>query len=62
MDMIISLVLLCIVLGIAYWIVQQIPGFPGNWIVNVVFGLIAMLLVIGIFTGSFPVLRLNLPR
>jgi hypothetical protein len=57
MDIIFNLIVLCVVFGIAYWIIQQIPGFPGNWIVNVVFGLIAMLLILGLITGGIPTIR-----
>ena len=54
MNLIVTLVVLAIVLGIAWWIVSRIPGVGGHWIVQVIFGLVALLIVLGIFTGSFP--------
>lgn len=46
-GLLIGLIVLCLVLGIAYWIVGQIPlPQPFRWIVLVVFGLIALLLVL----------------
>lgn len=59
MDLIVTLVVLCIVFGIAFWIVQRIPGLGGSWIVQVVFGLVALLLVISIFSGNFPPFRIR---
>lgn len=59
MDLIVTLVVYAIVLGIAYWILTKIPGFPGNWIVQVIFGLVCLLIVIGLFTGSMPLVRLK---
>ena len=60
MDLILTLVVLAIVLGIAWWIVSRIPGVGGHWIVQVIFGLVALLFVLGLFTGTvprFPILR-----
>ena len=59
MNLIVTLVVLCIVLGIAWWIVSRIPGIGGSWIVQVVFGLVALLIVLGLFTGTVPNIRLQ---
>jgi hypothetical protein len=54
MNLILTLVVLAVVLGIAWWIVSRIPGVGGSWIVQVIFGLVALLVVLGLFTGGFP--------
>jgi heme A synthase len=59
MDLIVTLVVYAIVLGIAYWIITKIPNFATNWIVQVIFGLVCLLIVIGIFTGKMPLVKLR---
>lgn len=45
-SLLIGLIVLCLVVGIAFWIIQQIPlPQPMRWIVYVVFGLICLLAV-----------------
>ena len=58
-GLIVTLVIIAVVLGIAWWIVTQIPAFGGgaNWIVRVIFGVICLLLVIALFTGKIPVMH-----
>ena len=60
-SLIVTLVVIAIVLGIAWWIVTQIPAFGGgtHWIVRVAFGLICLLLVIALFTGNIPVIKVG---
>ena len=58
-GLIVTLVVIAIVLGIAWWIITKIPAFGGgnNWIVQVIFGVICLLLVIALFTGNIPVVK-----
>lgn len=58
-GLIVTLVVIAIVLGIAWWIIMKIPAFSGgsNWIVQVVFGVICLLLVIALFTGNIPIVK-----
>ncbi len=56
-GLVVTIVVIAFVLGIAYWIVQKIPGFAGNWIVQVAFGIVCLLLVIALFTGNLPPIR-----
>lgn len=46
-GLLVGLIILCLVLGIAWWILQQIPMAPPmRMVVAVVFGLIALVLVL----------------
>jgi hypothetical protein len=58
-GLIVTLVIIAIVLGIAWWIVIQIPLFAGgaNWILRVAFGLICLLIVIALVAGKIPVIK-----
>lgn len=53
-NLIVTLVIFAILLGIAWWIITKIPaiGPSPNWIVQVIFGLVCLLIVIGIFFGG----------
>ena len=55
-GLLVSLIILCLVIGIAYWIIQQIPlPPPARWIVLVVFGLICLLIVLNYLPmGALP--------
>jgi hypothetical protein len=54
-SLLIGLIVLCLVVGIAWWIVGQIPiPQPMRWVVTVVFGLIVLLLVLNYLPISIP--------
>lgn len=54
-DLLVGLIILCLVLGIAYWIIQQIPlPPPMRWVVLVVFGLVALLMVLNYMPIDLP--------
>lgn len=55
-SLLIGLIILCLVVGIAYWIIQQIPlPQPMRWVVYVVFGLIVLLVVLNYLpAGALP--------
>ena len=54
-SLLIGLIVLCLVVGIAWWIVGQIPiPQPMRWVVTVVFGLIVLLLVLNYLPSSIP--------
>lgn len=55
-SLLIGLIVLCLVVGIAWWIINQIPiPQPMRWVVTVVFGLIVLLIVLNY-------VPINLPR
>ncbi len=60
-SLIVTLVVLAIVLGIAWWIVTRIPAFGGdkNWMVQVAFGLVCLLVVIALFAGKLPLIKIG---
>jgi len=61
MNLILTLVVVVLIFGIAWWAISQIPlPQPGPMVVRVVFALIAIMLLIGMFTGGVPLLNLNL--
>jgi hypothetical protein len=55
-GLLVGLIILCLVVGIAYWIIQQIPlPPPMRWVVLVVFGLIVLLMVLNYLpVGALP--------
>ncbi len=58
LALLINLILICVILGILWWILTLIPiPPPMTWIVRVVFALICLLLVLSLLTGSwsFPI-------
>jgi hypothetical protein len=51
-QLLIWLIVLCVVVGIAYWIISQIPlPAPMNMVVRVLFGIIVLVCVL-YFAGS----------
>ncbi len=58
-ELLITLIVYCLILAIAYWIITQIPvPAPFTWIINVIFGIIALFLVLSLFSGHGPVFHL----
>ena len=55
-GLLIGLIILCLVVGIAWWVIQQIPTPPPmRWVVTVVFGLIVLLIVLNYLPiGALP--------
>lgn len=46
-TLLVGLIILVLVVGIAWWIIQQVPlPPPMRWVVTVVFGLIVLLVVL----------------
>lgn len=57
LSLLISLLIICLILAICYWILSMIPVPPPFvWIVRVIFAIIALLLVLSLLWGgwSFP--------
>ena len=58
LSLLISLLVLCLILGVVYWILSMIPiPPPFAWVVRVVFAIICLICLISILTGywSFPI-------
>ena len=58
LSLLISLLILCLILGIVWWILSMIPiPPPFVWVVRVVFAIICLIALISLFTGSwaFPI-------
>lgn len=54
-NVLISIIIICIVLGLLYWLVMMLPiPAPFKNIVNVAFILIAILVVLSYFGGYLP--------
>lgn len=57
LSLLISLLVICLILGVVWVILSRIPIPPDlKWIVEVVFLLIAVIAIVGLLTGmwSFP--------
>lgn len=58
LSLLISLIILCIILAVVYWILTLIPVPPPMvWIVRVVFALICLIAVLSLLFGgwTFPI-------
>jgi heme A synthase len=55
-SLLIGLIFLVLIVGIAWWIIQQVPlPPPMRWVVTVVFGLIVLLVVLNYLpAGALP--------
>ena len=64
MDLILTFIFWLIVFAILWWIVSAIPKPPGFpvWIIQVVFGLLALVLIFDLFAGGGHVYTIHLPR
>lgn len=56
LSLLIGLIILCLIVAIAWWIIQQIPIPPPlRWVVYVVFGLVVLLIVLNYLPlGALP--------
>jgi heme A synthase len=54
-GLLVGLIVLCVVVAIVWWIIQQIP-IPAQfkWIVYVVFGLVILLIVLNYLPADIP--------
>lgn len=54
LSLLISLIILCIILAVVYWILTMIPVPPPMvWIVRVVFALICLIAVLSLLLGGW---------
>lgn len=55
-ELLIGLIVLCLVVGIAFWVLQQIPlPPPMRWVAYAVLGLILLLIVLNFLpSGAIP--------
>lgn len=60
-SLLLTVLILCLVLGIAWWAVQHVPlPEPFRWIVVVVFAIIAIILLLSVFPlGNLGQVRLR---
>ena len=53
-SLLITVIIICLVLGIAWWIVQQLPiPAPFVWVVRAIFGLIVLIILLSFLMGGF---------
>jgi hypothetical protein len=59
-GLLVNLLVLVIILGIAWYIVKQLPlPAPGQTIALCILGLIAILVLLGLYTGHVPIYSLR---
>ena len=53
LSLFVWLIVICLVIAVAYWIIQQIPlPAPMNMIVRVLFGLVCLVVLLYFVTGA----------
>ena len=65
LSLLISLLILCLILGVVYWIITMIPVPPPmTWVVRVIFAIICLVALVSLLTGSwaFPIVGHGLLR
>lgn len=59
MSLLITLIVYLLIIAILYWIVTRIPvPAPFTWIRDVIFGIVALLLVLSLFGGK-PLIKIG---
>jgi hypothetical protein len=54
LSLLISLLILCLILGVVWWIISMIPVPPPMvWIVRVIFAILCLVALVSLLTGSW---------